>query len=316
MYSNTSEWVEQWRKSGDQGEAIGIDSLDVFKLKFVAYTGSSYTGDVAIDDVNITRRTTPAPSLTASPSITPAPTFLPWLAPTAPPSSMPSQTSAPSQEATHAPTTTLAYTASQFQKALEGNGNTISMSSDVMLSDYALLVSNVSAVRIFGNNFEVSGGGSTQCFYIENAELWISDLVVSNCFSYVNGGGMYIYGYSQVTLLSCTFSRNDALFSAGGAIFFDGLESFNHYIIKSKSLISKIMLRNCTLTQNTGGNGGAIGFNFKVSNFIQVILCAYKSEISTHYLHNTIGALYCFTSGKRSDGELHDIEEQSSLHGP
>jgi len=105
-YSTNLGWVEHWSKSGDQGEdwqmaAVAIDSEDSSIVKFVVYTGWDYSSDVAIDDVNITLRSTPAPSVTASPSNTPSPTLTPSPAPT------------------HAPTTILTSTSAQLQSALE-----------------------------------------------------------------------------------------------------------------------------------------------------------------------------------------------------
>jgi len=275
IYSNVSGWGEHWSKSGDQGEdwqmgAVDIDSMEALKLKFVFFTGSSYTSDVAIDDINITRPTTFAPSITPSPSNTPSPTCMPskTSAPSQDPTYLPTTaTSAPSQEPTYAPTTVMAFTISQFQNALEENGKTISVSSDILLS-VPLMMSNVTAVRIIVNNFEVSGGGGAGCFYIVDSEVWISDLVVTNCSSLGYGRGLTIYGYSQVSLLGCIFSHNEVNTDVGGAIYFEGIESANYYTPPGKSSISKITLRNCTLTQNSGGYGGAISFNYMVSDYI------------------------------------------------
>jgi len=266
-FSTTSGWVEQWSKSGDQGEdwqmaTLGIDTADTFKLKFVAYTAWDYLGDIAIDDVNITLGMTPAPSLTTFPSSSPSPTAIPSLDPTVAPSHTPSPTLGPSLGLTIPPTTLLASTASQLQHALEASGNTISMGSDVILTT-ALSISNVTAIRIFGNAFEINGGGKVRCVNILDAEVFISNLIISNGFSFGSAGGMYINGFSQVTLLDCSFLQNEAYVLSGGAIFADGAQDPNTDMAEYDKYMT-IIIRHCNFTGNLGAFGGAIRFNFQV----------------------------------------------------
>jgi predicted outer membrane repeat protein len=242
-YSTSSGWVQLWSKLGNQGEAwqmatVVIDSTEASRVKFVAYSGWDYTGDAAIDDVNITRRTTPAPSVTAAPSATPVPTSTPSLTPT------------------QGPTTLLASTASQLQSAVQSNGFTVSVGSDITLTN-PIAISNVTSVRIRGNNFEVNGGGGTRCFTVTNAEVLISNLVVADGFSWGAGGGMFINGNSAVTLTSCVFLRNSAYQSSGGAIY---ANAYNAVVGK----VISIALRNCTFSANTASFGAAIRFNFQV----------------------------------------------------
>ena len=263
MYSTNLGWVEHWSKSGDQGEdwqmaAVAIDSADSSKVKFVVYTGWDYSSDVAIDDVNITLRSTPAPSVTASPSNTPSPTLTPSPAPT------------------HAPTTLLASTSMQLQSALGASGNTISMGSDITLSS-ALIVSNVTAISIYGNTYEVNGGNEVRCFTILDAEILISDLVISNGFSPGYGGGMYINGSSKVTLLGCSFSQNEVNVVSGGAIFANGAQDPSSNIAENGKYMS-IVIRNCNFTENLGAFGGAIRFNFQVHNATSIFLMLPKTD--------------------------------------
>jgi hypothetical protein len=277
-YSTNSGWVEQWSKSGDQGEdwqiaIVAIDTVDTFKVKFVAYTGWDYSGDVAIDDVNITLRMTPSPTQTTSPSNSPSPTAIPSLEPTVAPSRTPSPTLAPSPGQTNAPTTYLTSTASQIQNALEASGNTILVGSDITLSS-ALVISNVTAVRIFGNAYEVTGGGKMRCFNVLNADILILNLIVSNGFSYGYGGGMYINGYSQVNLLGCSFLQNEAHLVSGGAIFADGAQDPYSDLAESGKYMT-VTIRNCNFTGNLGAFGGAIRFNFQVHHALKNILFAY-----------------------------------------
>ena len=154
-YSNASGWVEQWNRTGNQGEdwqmaAINFSCMVASKVKFVACTGSDCAGDIAVDDVHITRITMPAPTTTASTSTTP------W------------NLSGASLESARVLTTVFASTASQIQSALQASGNSISLSSDITLSR-ALNVSKVTAVRVIGNDFEVSGNYYTSCFIIIDA---------------------------------------------------------------------------------------------------------------------------------------------------
>jgi len=255
-YSNVSGWEEHWSKSGDQGEewqmaTVAIGSTETSIVKFVAYTGWDYTGDLAIDDVNITIRTTPAPSITPAPSNTPSPTLVPSLVPT------------------YAPTTLLASTSLQFQHALQASGNIVSVGADIVLST-ALVVSNVAGVRIFGNDFEINGGDITRCISVIEAEIWITNLVISNGFSWGSAGGMFINGYSQVTLQGCSFFQNKAYESSAGALYVDGYEGSDTSDAQSAKYIS-VILHNCTFAKNSGAFGGAIRFNFQARDSMHCI---------------------------------------------
>ena len=264
-YSNTSGWVEHWSKSGDQGEewqmaAVVLDSSGTSIVKFAAYTGWDYTGDVAIDDVNITRRITPTPSVTASPSRTPIPTATPSLTPT------------------NAPTTLLASTASQLQHALQASGNTVSLGADIVLST-ALAVLNVEAVHVSGNNFEVNGVGITRCISVIDAEIWINNLVITNGFSWGSAGGMFISGNSHVTLLGCSFLQNEAYESSGGALYANGFQDVGASDVEVGTPIS-VTLHNCTFAGNSGAFGGAIRFNYQARDISYFSHLVYMNAIA------------------------------------
>jgi len=267
VYSNVSGWVDSWSKYGDQGTewqmaTVYIGTIITSRIKFVAYTGSDFTGDMAIDDINAFSPT-PAPSVSTSPSSTTSPSL------------------GPSPLPTHAPTTVLITTASQLQNALESSNITVSVNSDIALSR-VLYISNVSAVRILGNNFEINGGGITRCISVINAEISISNLVISNGFSYYYGGGMYIDEYSHVTLLSCIFSQNVAYYLSGGAIYADGFSSFSNTSATEDGKFIVLMLQNCSLTGNSGSFGGAIVFNFQARiTHSEWPFCSLKSKIRT-----------------------------------
>ena len=76
-------WAPIWTKSGNQGSSwqgasVSIATADVIKVRWVATTGSSYTSDMAVDDVDIlhscscSSQTSPVPTLqptTALPSV-------------------------------------------------------------------------------------------------------------------------------------------------------------------------------------------------------------------------------------------------------
>jgi hypothetical protein len=62
---------------------------------------------------------------------------------------------------------------------------------------------------ILSNNFEVNGGGFAGCISVSDAEIWISNLIISSGNGAEYGGGIFINGFSQVTLLSCTISQNE-----------------------------------------------------------------------------------------------------------
>lgn len=132
---NGRTWTTKWSRSGNQGsswdEAIVPVPSTTTTIRFAGTTGSSYTSDMAIDDVSVQYATptpsptmTPAPTMTAMPTITAVPsalpipvptTFVPTLAPTplptitAVPTTLPSlvpTTSAPTPAPTPAPTST------------------------------------------------------------------------------------------------------------------------------------------------------------------------------------------------------------------
>ena len=248
-YSNASGWVEQWNRTGNQGEdwqmaAINFSCMVASKVKFVACTGSDCAGDIAVDDVHITRITMPAPTTTASTSTTP------W------------NLSGASLESARVLTTVFASTASQIQSALQASGNSISLSSDITLSR-ALNVSKVTAVRVIGNDFEVSGNYYTSCFIIIDAEIWISNLIITKGYAFTYGGGLYITGYSQVTLSNCIFSQNVAYALSGGAVYAHGRSSSTNTSTAENGKFISIVLQNCTMTGNSAFFGGAIVFNFQ-----------------------------------------------------
>ena len=71
-----SAWTTVWSKNGEMGYAWQSASINSFGsniytcLRFYSVSGSSYTGDIAIDEVTITTGATPTPL----PTISEAPT--------------------------------------------------------------------------------------------------------------------------------------------------------------------------------------------------------------------------------------------------
>ena len=85
-------WATVWSKSGDQGDSWQDASVDpssaVTQVRWVGTTGSSYTGDMALDDISVLGESgcflpTPSPTQTRRPSPSPtsaSPTATPLLA--------------------------------------------------------------------------------------------------------------------------------------------------------------------------------------------------------------------------------------------
>jgi hypothetical protein len=84
LNSSGQYWNQVWAKHGDQGNVdiwqravIHVNDGSASFMRFAATTGSSWSGDISIDDVTVTRWNTPAPTITPVPTLTAAPTLSP-----------------------------------------------------------------------------------------------------------------------------------------------------------------------------------------------------------------------------------------------
>jgi len=169
-----SLWSTQWSLTGDQGEGwssatIEVRSEEVVRVRFVGTTGSSYTSDMALDDVVIYSLATATPTITLIPTVSPAPSPLTTPAPSLAPTVQTLIFSAP----------IIVRTYTQLERAirLAASNSTalvidlladISMISELNIESEVTIRSPVGAV--------LSGGGSTQLIYVEAA----GTLVVEN----------------------------------------------------------------------------------------------------------------------------------------
>ena len=252
-----SSWETTWGKSGNQGEGwwrayVNVDSPLASLIRFSGVTGKDYTGDIAVDDVNVTRRLTPAPTVSPVPSLSPLPSPL------------------PSPSPTPLPTTVLLTSAAQLQNAVARNV-TVSLAARIFLTSDSIDVNNISGVfEILGNGHAIDGGGSTRCIYVNGAG---TKLIAFN-MSLVHGvgqegGGVFVNGGAEVTLSECTVFGNAVEKHGGGCLVRGG----SRLVLYSSRLLgnaagfggggvkceySAVTMENSLVANNTATSGGGL----------------------------------------------------------
>jgi len=228
--NNGESWTSLWSKSGDQGQGwrnatVIIDDLSTH-FRFYGITGTDYTGDIAVDDINVTSRITPAPSITSSPTTS----FIP--------------SPSPSPLPTPIPSTITITTDTQLSNHAVSNA-TIELASDISLS-FTITFTDLHNFIINGNGFEVSPTGLFRCFSITGGSVSINDLTVANGYASAYGGA-FIIETSDVVISRCIIKDNTADAAAGGGIYFahGGFLQIYH----------------TTFRGNAAANGGAIRAN-------------------------------------------------------
>jgi hypothetical protein len=107
--TNGVDWTTLWTKSGDQGDswqhAIANASSYVLQVRFAGTAGTSYTSDMAIDDVGLF-----PDSACHLPTPSPTRTFSPTEAPTSVPTALPTSSPTPTPTITPSPTSSLSFT--------------------------------------------------------------------------------------------------------------------------------------------------------------------------------------------------------------
>lgn len=170
-----STWVTRWELSSDQGPGwklarVDIDEPSVTFIRFWAMTGSDYLGDIAIDDVNVTARRTPAPTQSPAPSVSIAP--------------IPS----PSRAPTPIPSTVAITTEAQLRAAVASPG-VVLLGADIALKK-TLAITGVVGLILDGGGFTLDGGGLVRVLYIygPGTAVTIKDLTVTRGYTATFGG--------------------------------------------------------------------------------------------------------------------------------
>jgi len=260
-HDSGASWTTHWSKAGDQGTAAWsrasfvLDDGDTTDLRFIAYTGTDFDGDAAIDDVNITRRDTPAPSISPAPSTSYEPSSSPTLLPT------------PS------PTTELLSTEDQLDNAVARASSanvsvTVKLASTIVLARGSLNFVDLPALfTIAGEGFGLVGNGQDRCIYMTNTALQLRDLMITNGTAQY-GGGIRVTSGSHLKLYNVTVEGNVGGLDGAGVwvssstlVLHHSLISSNHAErggggVKFESFNGTI--EDSAITGNSAGDGGGI----------------------------------------------------------
>ena len=158
------DWVALWSKSGDQGplwqHAVWASDLSFFTaVRFVGVSGLGYTSDIALDDIRLSERITPAPSSSPAPSASAVPSGRPSAVPTA------------------SPTTLSVTTEAQLVANANLPSSWVDLGANIVLSTGVYL--SGTSMQLVGHGFFVSGGGVTRCFFVDGATK-LTIVVLSN----------------------------------------------------------------------------------------------------------------------------------------
>ena len=241
-------WVVRWSKAGDQGTPwhradVGLEGSAPTRLRFTGVTGADYTGDLALDDVNVTALASPPPSLSPAPSLTPQPSGAPSQPPTAPPS------------------TVLLTTEAQLVAGIVSNasltlGMDLNLTSAVVVIDVAGLVLSGGGLG-GGEGFALSGGGLVRCLYFRGGDALLMNLEVKNGYGSSKGGAVLLEGGAWVTMVACQVTGSSAGAASGGGV----------YVQDSGTML--VLLR-CAFVGNVANSGGGLrvtgGAKSEVSN--------------------------------------------------
>ena len=222
--ASSSSWVTRWQKSGNQGEDWQLAFVDVSdptveRVRFRVITGTSYAGDAALDDIEVTAWSTLTPTGTPAPSTSSMPTLLPTSLPTS------------------VPTTLEITSSSQLRAAIAPNSDIILKASVDLAS--TIFLDSITGVSLDGAGNIVSGGGTVACFFMNGlASASFSNLTVSECYSVsACGGAFQITQGASATFTNVVFSDNYAADLGGGAcVYFDASATFtNCHFLRNKA---------------------------------------------------------------------------------
>ena len=238
-----STYTTLWSKSGNQGNAwygadVSIGSGYPQWLKFVYTSGSSYTGDFALDKVEVVvgfepspqPSSSPVPTATSRPSTVPSPgpspvpttrpTPAPTPSPTPAPTLLPTITSIPTLIPTSAPslvpttpTPTLLPTITSMPTATQYEVSTFSALSDAIRTNADI---NVVSDITFTGVITISGKTNVKIGSSTGAVL-----SSARTFSNSYGGMFNIASGSDVTFTGLGFASGSASY-AGGCLYVDG----------------------------------------------------------------------------------------------
>jgi len=173
---------------------------------------------------NPTLPPSPSPTQVPTPAPTPQPTPVPTYLPTLPPSPVPSPL--PTLQPTHFRNANNEF---ELQAAVLVHGATIELTSDVLLTK-TIDIYNVSGLTINGNLFRVDGQTKVRCFFIgffvpnkpidtyARTQVHLNEVLITNGWDQHNGGGLYVWGATRLTLTDCVIDKGYAGYT-GGCLF-------------------------------------------------------------------------------------------------
>jgi hypothetical protein len=248
--SDRVAWNTQWIKQGNQGQSwqradVTVSDIDATHLRFYSITGTSYQSDIAIDDANVTLRSTPSPSLSPQPTASPVPTFVATPAPT------------------HSPTTVEITTAAQLNAALQtSEAAVLTLGADVSVSTTPILMAH--NLTLEGQGHTIDGSGSTICLIVRGKSTFVSlfDLTLANGLGGDYGGGLLVNDGGTALLTRCVVTNSTALYG-GGFFVNDGC---------------RLVLTLSNVTHNKGFNGGGGRTN---GGALHLEACVFSDNLAT-----------------------------------
>jgi len=211
--SNGVAWDRHWTKSGNLGigwspALVSAQDPTASFARFVGSTSTSNAGDMALDDVSITAWSTEAPTLTAAPSISSAPSF------------------APSGRPSPAPSTTAEFALVQ---ALRGATGTASLAGDVLLTKI-VDIEGLGKATIEGNGFAVDGMRRVGCFLVRSMQFIANDLTIAN--GRTNFGAAARLENVTAAFSNCILEGNEAVTDAGALRMFHSTVTVTNTVIR------------------------------------------------------------------------------------
>ena len=117
-------------------------------------------------------------------------------------------------------------------------------------------------VTIEGNGYTINGLNSVRTFNVNHATLILKNLIINDCYSYSNGGSIFLNSNANLELYNVTFTDNSAKW--GGAIY--GIRN------------NKIIIENSNFNGNVATYGGSIYLN---EGSMQIVSTIFNDSGST-----------------------------------
>ena len=304
-----ASWITHWAKNGDQGlqwqfATFSSDSPLARRVRFWSTTGSSYAGDIAVDDVEIAKWGSPAPTTSPQPTASPKPTSRP--------TPLPSPT----------PTTATLSTGVQLQAAVV-TGATVVIDGPMYLES-VVLIDEISSLTVVGagdsgGTMGKISGNKTVCIMFfsgtsttaelgnltltdgysdyagggalvvqAGARVSLKNVVISNCYTTRKGGAIVLFG-AFLRMQECNILNNVAASDGGGMLVTSGatLLAIKCNFVLNQALYGggvaiapgvSLQFHSCLFSQNEAISGGGIYAEFSNASFTDCIVTENKAE--------------------------------------